>query len=114
MFRKALIALIVVATSGFATSAFAGDYAAIAYSPSTGNYGYSYGYPCLDDAEAAAVTNSGDCEAQVVVTAENEYLALAQNDDGTYGYGFSGSRYLAQATAMHNCPGGHIVATVFA
>lgn len=114
MFRKALIALIIVASSGFATSAFAGDYAAIAYSPSTGNYGYSYGYPCLDDAEAVARQNAAACDAQVVVSAENEYLALAQNDDGTFGYGFSGSRYLAQSIAMHNCPGGHIVATMFA
>ena len=114
MFRKALIALIVVASSGLATSAFAGDYAAIAYSASTGKYGCSYGYPCLDQAETVARQNAVDCDAQVVVWAENEYLALAQNSDGSYGYGYSSSRYLAQSMAMRNCPGGHIVATVFA
>jgi hypothetical protein len=114
MFRKTLIALIVVASSGFAASAFAGDYAAIAYSPSTGKYGYSYGFPCLDQAEAAARENAADCNAQVMVWTENEYLALAQNSDGSYGYGYSSSRYLAQSMAMRNCPGGHIVATVFA
>jgi hypothetical protein len=86
-------------------------FAAIAYSPQTGRYGYAAG-ACLADAEAGAVANSRACDARVVVWVENGWSAFARSPDGAaYGCGVS-TRSLAEAEAIAlrgcargGCPG---------
>ena len=87
-------------------------FAAIAYSPQTGRYGYSSGAACLANAEAGAVANSGACDARVVVWVEDGWAAFARSPNGSaYGYGVS-TRSLAEAEAialrgcaLNGCPG---------
>jgi hypothetical protein len=84
------IAAVAVAVVMFAAAQAArADYAAIAYSQSTGQYGYTYGYDDLGAAQYDAVANAGADDAQVVVWVENGWAALAVNDDGGWGYGWS-------------------------
>jgi hypothetical protein len=74
-------------------------YAAIAYSESTGQYGYTYGYDDQCAAENDAIANSGACDARVVVEVENGWAALALGPDGTWGAAWS-TRSLADAERM--------------
>ena len=87
-----------------ATSSLWADYAAIAYSSSTGKYGYSYGYSSRARAENAALNNCSGDDAVIVVWVENGYAALALGDErGAYGTGWSTrSRADAEATALAN------------
>jgi hypothetical protein len=117
MFRKTLAALIVVAGCSFATSAFANQFAAIAYSQSTGVSGYAYGYQCLAEAESTALSYCGAEDAEVLVWSQNQSCALAVGDDGSCGYGFAGSQEEAESLALDQCSalttGAHIVASAF-
>jgi hypothetical protein len=85
-------------------------FAAIAYSPLTGRYGYFSGALCRADAEAAAILNTGACDARVLAWVENGWVVLARSSNGI-GYGVS-TRSLAQAEAIallgcarDGCPG---------
>ena len=80
------------------------DYGAIAYSPSTGNYGYSYGY--CSQAESSALGKCGADDAEVEVYVQNGWAALAINDSGAIGWGWSGgSRAAAENSALANAAG---------
>src|SRR5579862_6346578 len=70
---------------------FDGDtYAAIAYSPSTGSYGYAYNYGSRGSAETAALRNCKAPDARIVTWVNNGFCALALGDDvGSYGIGYS-------------------------
>jgi serine/threonine-protein kinase len=74
---------------GAAGAARADAFAAIAYSPHTGQYGYWYGADCLATAKNGALQGCNARDAQVVVTVENGWAALAVNNNGGYGYGWS-------------------------
>jgi hypothetical protein len=99
---------------GAAQAARADAYAAIAYSQSTGQYGYSYGYDNLGAAENAAVGYANAPDAHVVVWVENGWAALAVNDDGGWGYGWStNSQAEAEGYALNGAGGGaHILCWV--
>jgi serine/threonine-protein kinase len=100
---KALRVLVLFVLGGFATLSpiptaradevitFSGDtYAAIAYSKSTGSYGYAYNHGSRASAEAAAIKYCKADDASVVVWVHNGFCALAIGDDKeAYGYGFS-------------------------
>ena len=117
MFRKTLIALTVVAGCSFATSAFACDFAAIAYSQSSGVSGYAYGYQCLAEAESEALAHCGADDAEVMVWSQNQWCALAVGDDGSCGYAYAGSQEEAESLALDQCSalttGAHIVVSAF-
>jgi Domain of unknown function (DUF4189) len=114
MFTKALTALTVVAVSCFATSVFADQHAAIAYSASTGQYGYSYGFSDLGDAETDAINRCGATDAVVVTWSRNEWCSLALSDDGSYGWGSGETQDESDANAMSACTGNpHIEVSVF-
>jgi hypothetical protein len=84
-------------------------YAAIAYSEQTGNYGYSYGFNCSQDAENDALSRCNGCDAQVVVWVKNGWAALAVGDNGAYGWGWSGNcRADAENIARQNCSGDNV------
>jgi serine/threonine-protein kinase len=83
------------------------DYGAIAYSPATGKYGYSYNCDSLAEAERIALRNCRASDATVKVWVENGWAALAVNNNGAYGWGWSTSSLAdAEATALSNVSGG--------
>jgi hypothetical protein len=69
----------------FATDAFA----AIAYSPETGKYGYAHGYGTREISEQVALRNCKADDARIVASVLNGFCALAVGDDGAWGVGSS-------------------------
>lgn len=84
----------------------AGDYGAIAFSPSTQGHGYTYGFATGEAAGQAALnecekySRSGDCIS--VVTLESGCAALAVGT-GAYGSAAAADLNTAGAAAIHNC-----------
>jgi len=112
MFKKVLQVLQVLVLIAFLLvisnqEVLAADYyGAIAYSPRTGSYGYSYDHYTQREAENAAhkacenYARSGDCEA--LVWFKNACGALAVGDSG-YGSGWGTDRYTAESYAINSC-----------
>jgi hypothetical protein len=106
MLRKTLAALTVVAVSCFATSAFADRYAAIAFSPSTNLFAYSYNYRDLSDAQNAALDACDDTTHGVLLTwATNGWCAVAVSDDGSWGAASGDTRAETESKALARCTG---------
>jgi hypothetical protein len=97
------VAAVLLAAAG---NARADPYAAIAYSESTGQYGYTYGYQDLGAAQCDAVSNANAADAHVVVWVENGWAALAVNNDGGWGYGWSTRSQAAAERIALNGAGG--------
>ncbi len=102
MFRNTLLALF-VAVPALVGSAYANQYAAIAYSSSTGNAAYSYSWSDLGDAQKAAIEACGETDALIVTWSQNCWCALAVADDGSYGYASGNTQEEAESTALANC-----------
>src|SRR5262249_48977445 len=65
-------------------------YAAIAYSPATGNYGYAYNHGSRAAAETAAIRYCKADDARIVTWVNNGFCALALGDDQeAWGVGWS-------------------------
>lgn len=100
-------------------SATAGDqYAAIAWSQSTGSYAAAYGYAGLTTAKNRAVERCKGDDAQVVGWVRNGWIALALGDKaGIYGQAWGSTADIAQASALAACSqrttGCYIAITVF-
>jgi Domain of unknown function (DUF4189) len=75
-------------------------FAAIAYSPSTGQYGYSYDYTNLAAAKQAALSRCKIPDAEVVVWAKNGYCALAAGKGTGYGGAWGATAAQARANAV--------------
>src|SRR5205807_10452956 len=85
-------------------SARAGDkYAAIAYSPSSGAYGYSVGFATRTGAEKEALAQCKGDDAQVLVWARNGWCCLAVGDDNAYGYSWADNEDYAKKLALSEC-----------
>jgi serine/threonine-protein kinase len=115
MFRKTFIAL-ALSITGLVGQTFADQFAAIAYSPSTGAAGWSYNYSDLGDAQIAATSYCNATDAVIVTWSRNAWCALAAADDGSYGHSWGNTQEEAEAGALANCTEGspaHIVAVVF-
>ena len=79
-------------------------YAAIAYSPSTGRYGYSHGQSCRRRAECVARAHCKADDARTVVWCHGAWCALALGKDSqAYGYGWSSTAQGARSRALDNC-----------
>ena len=79
-------------------------YAAIAYSSSTGGYGYSYGYTSLSAAQNEAVRRCATADAQVVAWSRDAWCALALGDGlGAYGWSWATNRLSARGRALAEC-----------
>jgi hypothetical protein len=78
-------------------------FAAIAYSPSTRTYGYSFDYGTLTDARRAALARCKGPQAENVVWARNGYCALAAGTGSTYGWGHGSTDAIARANALTDC-----------
>jgi len=80
------------------------NYGAIAYSESTGKWGYSYDYGCRRQAENAALhrCKSGACEIKVWF--KNACGALAKGSGGALGWSWATSgRREAESVALSEC-----------
>jgi hypothetical protein len=79
-------------------------YAAIAYSPSTGKYGYSHGYGSRCSAERAALSHCPREDARIVAWSRNAWCVLALGDDvGEYGWAWATSSGCARSRALEEC-----------
>ena len=92
---------ILLALGGSATAAPT-RYAAVAYSPSTGAYGYANGYDTKEGAIARAKAECGESDA-VAKWARNAWLALAISADGGYGSGWATTAAKARQMAIESC-----------
>jgi len=82
-----------------------GTYAAIAYSPSTGNVCYSYNMPGRAEAEKDALSRCSDQDAEIVCWVEKGFCALALGSDkaswgGGASYGNGASTDAAKDAAL--------------
>lgn len=114
-------ACIVLSLQGiFSPWTFADDrFGAIAYSKSSGRYGYGFGKTSRSDAENAALQECGSSDAFIAVWAKNRWIALAAGYGTTYGYGWSGeSEADAQSRSLSACSehgsGCHVLVSVYA
>jgi serine/threonine-protein kinase len=80
-------------------------FGAIAYSTTSGAYGYSYDYPTRSEAEARAIsecrTRGSGCE--VVIWYRNACGALATAPNGARGWAWAATRKKAQNSALEYC-----------
>lgn len=90
------------------------EFAAIAYSPSTGSYGYAYGWESQDSAEVDALSRCDGYDARAVVWVRNGWAALATNSSGAWATGWSNdSRAEAESNALSGIRGGRILCWVY-
>jgi len=102
--RQLSMIAIWAALLSWSTTALADDhYGAIAYSQSTGSYGFSYDYDSRAAAEAQARENCDDRGCTVVLWFVNACGALATGNGHAYGTGWASSRGEAESIAMSNC-----------
>ena len=109
-------------TAGAEVVVTPGDhYAAIAYSPATGSYGYSYGCATSSRAEAIALGHCKGEDARIVCWVHNGFCALAVGDDRScwgigYTYGPGANNIDARQRALNECAqrttGAHIVVSI--
>ncbi len=64
---------------------------AIAYSKSTGGYGYAWGHATRADAERVALRNCDGADASIKVHGQNAWIAFAHGSDGATGWAWSDS-----------------------
>ena len=102
---RALLFVIVGCALFLGGSAQAGPndrYAAVAYSPSTGSYGYGNGYTTKSAAIARARRECGEPDA-VAKWARNAWVALAVSRNGGYGSGWATTAAKARQLAVKSC-----------
>ena len=64
-------------------------YAAIAYSPSTGHYGYAWNHGSRGAAERVALSKCKEPDAKIVGWVKAGWLVLAIGEDNAYGVGWT-------------------------
>ena len=80
------------------------NYGAIAYSGSTGNWGYSYDYGSRAQAENSALSRCGKNDCEIKVWFKNSCGALAKASNGALGWSYAAdSRSEAESIALSEC-----------
>jgi len=80
-----------------------GAYGAIAYSPDSGDYGYSFSYSSRAGAERRAKRECGKTDCTIAAWFRNSCGALATGDDGTWAGGRGDSESAARRDAQSDC-----------
>ena len=92
-------------------------YAAIAFSPTTGNTGWSYGYSSQESAQAMALQKCNASDARIAVSVRNGYCALAKGNGPGYFYGWGSTKAEAELNAVTRSAakmtGAHVVTWAF-
>jgi len=120
--RRRIILVLLALALGIAPSLHAQDgdkFAAIAYSPKTGKWGYGCNYPTKAEAIARAKSECGSKSARTNWS-KNAWIALALSDraQGGWGSSWGTTREEAEAGARREClarnPDARVVITVSA
>jgi hypothetical protein len=119
--NRGILLVVIAFTVGIGSSltAAADSYAAIAYSPSTGRWGYGNGYPSQAQATTRALAECGQRDA-VTKWCKNAWIALALSNKspGGYGWAWATTASVARSRALRECrarnPDAHIVVCVSA
>jgi hypothetical protein len=99
-----LFALVILVGALLVTSDVSANYAAIAYSVSTGNWGGAWNYADLLSAEQAAYAGCNASDEKIVVNVHNGWCALARGDNGAWGAAWStNSQAEAEYSALVSC-----------
>lgn len=82
-------------------------YAAVAFSSSTGSYGYAWNYGTRGEAEQAALARCTAGDARIVGWVQGGWLALAIGEKNIYGvgweYGDGATNTVAEQRAIDEC-----------
>lgn len=102
-----LIALLLLASALWTSpslEAAPDSYAAIAFSPATGRWGYGNGYASRAQATNRALQECGNRDAKTMWT-KNAWVALAVSDTnrGGYGWAWAATASQARAAARREC-----------
>lgn len=92
-----------IAGAAMARSMRRPSYGAIAYSPATGRYGWSYKADERATAENLAIQSCGAADAITLVWGSDVYLALALGEGGAYGSAWNTRRAAAEQQALQVC-----------
>ena len=79
------------------------SFGAIAYSPSTGETGYSFGFSSRAASEQRAKRECGQSDCQIAAWYPNSCGALAVGDDGTWRGGLGSTESGARQDAQSDC-----------
>ena len=79
------------------------SFGAIAYSRSTGAYGYSYKYANRAEAEKRAIQECGKNDCEVAAWFFNNCGALVTGSNGAWGAGYGDNERTAQVAARARC-----------
>ena len=102
---RGIFFLIIALALGLGPSLQAAEsYAAIAYSPSTGKWGYGNGYPSKSAAIARARSECGAGDARTF-WCKNSWIALALSDSspGGFGWAYAPTAAAARSRALAQC-----------
>jgi serine/threonine-protein kinase len=104
MTRGILFLIIALALGAGSSLQAATSYAAIAYSPSTGQWGYGNGYPSQSAAIARARRECGRGDARTF-WCKNAWIALAISDRsrGGFGWAWAPTAGAARSKALAQC-----------
>jgi serine/threonine-protein kinase len=95
--RNALVLSILslVGFAGFAPRAAADvveispySYAAVAFSPSTGEFGYAWNHGSRSEAERVALSRCTEKDAKIIGWVNDGFMAVAIGEDNSYGMGY--------------------------
>jgi hypothetical protein len=89
------------------------SHGAIAVSPTSGRWGTAWGDRTAADVEAEALARCQARDARIVLSANGCYLALAQGEDGSFGWAADGNASAASDRALAFCQGANPRIVVF-
>src|SRR5262245_45092785 len=100
--RTALFLVMVLGLPAVVLAEEKDNYAAIGFSPRTGEFWYAYGLPT--EAEATAELKKHAKDSLTIYVAKNCYISLAQSKDGkTFGCGQADTPLGAENIALREC-----------
>lgn len=92
------------------------QYAAIAYSKSTGKWGYGHGFSSLTGAKQEALRRCGTSDAGILCWAQNGYSCALAVGPNSHGWAYASTARAARTTALANAnriaPGAQVVMCV--
>lgn len=108
MTRRSLFIALVLTAGSFCFDVPAaraeGDlYSAVAYSSSTGRYGYSYNCASLERASARAIAECNAADASVRIWTKNGHIAIVRGSGSAIGWGYAPDEATARQLALEHC-----------
>jgi serine/threonine-protein kinase len=102
--KSGLFVFLLATCVSLTSLAHAANFGAIAYSSSTGSYGWSYDYRSRAEAERVATRNCGAADCTPALWFVDACGAIAVGDNG-FGTGWGTDRSRAEVEALNSCRG---------